>query len=178
MVAPPFRTPFLHFHRYTALPRARAVPRLEPARRRAGQQTRRQRRRVDPSSVAVLRRVDPSSVAVLRRVDWVTVGRRCSRETAQAFCLPGVRGALPGLWLPARPVWQACCLGRGPAVVRQGSEVDREMPFVCRGFLLLFASGGLSAAGVARYSTSTVTTARIRVSRRWRRRAIGPSACQ
>ena len=46
------------------------------------------------------------------------------------------------------PVWQACCLGRGPAVVRQGSEVDRETPFVCRGFLLLFASGGLWAAGV------------------------------
>ena len=35
---------------------------------------------------------------------------------------------------PARPVLQACCLGRDPAVVRQGSEVDREMPFVCRGF--------------------------------------------
>jgi hypothetical protein len=29
-------------------------------------------------------------------------------------------------------------------VVRQGSEVDREMPFVCRGFLLLFASEQVS----------------------------------
>jgi hypothetical protein len=78
MVAPLFRAPLLHFHRYAALPGARAVPRLEPA----------------------------------------------------------------------RPMLQACCLGGGPAVVRQGSEVDREMPFVCRGFLLLFASGGLWAVGV------------------------------
>jgi len=70
------------------------------------------------------------------------------RETTQPSCLPGIRGALAGLWLPARRVLQACCLGGGPAVVRQGSEVDREMPFVCRGFLLLFASGGFWAARV------------------------------
>jgi len=126
MVAPPFPNPFLYFHRYAVLPGVRAVPRVEPARRRAGQQTRRQR----------------------WRVDWVTLGRRRSRETARASCLTGVRGALAGLWLPARPVLQECCLGSGPAGVRQGSEVDREMPFVCRGFLLLFASGGLPAAGV------------------------------
>jgi hypothetical protein len=42
-VAPPFRTPFLHFHRCADLPGARSVPRLEPTRRRAGQQTRRPR---------------------------------------------------------------------------------------------------------------------------------------
>jgi len=43
MAAPPFRTPLIHFDRYAARPGARAVPWLEPARRRAGQQTRRER---------------------------------------------------------------------------------------------------------------------------------------
>jgi hypothetical protein len=55
---------------------------------------------------------------------------------------------------PARAVLQACCLGRGPALVRQGSEVDRERPFVCRGFLLLFASGGLGLRVVSSHAGS------------------------
>ena len=55
----------------------------------------------------------------------------------------GVRGACAGSWWwPARGVGQAWWWLRGVALVRQGSEVDREMPFVCKGFMLFYPKSG------------------------------------
>jgi hypothetical protein len=72
------------------------------------------------------RRAGPRTRRQRGRGDWATLGQRCSRETAQPFCLPGVRGGFSRFVVAGTARVAGVLLGKrsgsGPAAVRGGSR--------------------------------------------------------